>query len=136
MRRYLLDTNALSDYIFRWRGVYEKAREARNRGMKLGTCHPVIAELLAGIEYSSTRDSNLVIVNKTLRSIRIWPFGLDEAREYGRLYAEMRRSGITIQPVDLMAAATALILGNCTVVSSDSDLKRVPGLSVENWATT
>jgi tRNA(fMet)-specific endonuclease VapC len=30
-------------------------------------------------------------------------------------------------------AAIALTLGNCTVVSTDSDLSAVPGLTVENW---
>ena len=39
-----------------------------------------------------------------------------------------------MQAVDIMIAATALTLGNCTVVSSDSDLLAVPGLTVENWA--
>jgi tRNA(fMet)-specific endonuclease VapC len=39
-----------------------------------------------------------------------------------------------IQQVDLQIAAIALSLGRCTVVSEDSDLIAVPGLSVENWA--
>ena len=136
MTRYLLDTNAVSDYIFRRRGVYEKARQVRLTGAKLGTCYPVIAELLSGIEYSSTRDSNLVIVNRTIGTFRLWPFEMDESKEYARLYAIMRKAGTTIGAVDLMVAATALTLGKCTVVSSDSDMKRVPGLSVENWATS
>jgi tRNA(fMet)-specific endonuclease VapC len=134
MTRYLLDTNALADAIFRRRGVHVKAEEARLRGAKLGSCFPAVAELLGGIENSSTRDSNLVIVNRLLSSFRLWPFELDQAREYARLYAVLRKAGITIGHIDLMIAATARILGKCTVISSDSDLKRVPGLSVENWA--
>jgi len=31
--------------------------------------------------------------------------------------------------------AFAFALGNCTVVSADSDLADVPGLTVENWAS-
>jgi predicted nucleic acid-binding protein len=34
---------------------------------------------------------------------------------------------------DIMIAAIAKSLGNCTVVSADSDLTAVPGLSVESW---
>lgn len=135
MMRYLLDTNAVSDYIFRRRGVYENAKRIRLNGAKLGTCHPVVAELLAGIEYSSNREPNLLIVNRTIRTFRLWPFGLKEAREYARLYSVMRKSGISIQPIDLMIAATAITLGNCTVITSDSDLSRVPGLTFENWAS-
>ena len=32
--------------------------------------------------------------------------------------------------------AIAKTLGNCTVVSADSDLTAVPGLTVENWRST
>jgi tRNA(fMet)-specific endonuclease VapC len=39
-----------------------------------------------------------------------------------------------MQVVDMMIAAIALSLGNCTVVSSDNDLTAVSGLVVENWA--
>jgi predicted nucleic acid-binding protein len=35
---------------------------------------------------------------------------------------------------DMMIAAIALALGNCTVVTMDTDLSAVPGLTVENWA--
>jgi predicted nucleic acid-binding protein len=34
----------------------------------------------------------------------------------------------------MMLAAIALSLSNTTVVSSDADLFRIPGLTVENWA--
>jgi len=35
--------------------------------------------------------------------------------------------------IDIMLAAIAMSLGNCVVVSTDSDLLAIPGLSVENW---
>ena len=38
--------------------------------------------------------------------------------------------------IDIQIAAIALSLGNCTVVSKDSDLAEVPGLFVENWSVT
>jgi len=40
-----------------------------------------------------------------------------------------------MQQVDMMIAAIAFALGNCTVVSADCDLLSMPGLTVENWAT-
>jgi len=39
-----------------------------------------------------------------------------------------------MQQVDIMIAAIAFSLGNCSVVTADSDLAEVPGLPVENWA--
>lgn len=65
---------------------------------------------------------------------KIWPFDETAAFEYGRIAAELRRIGRPMQVVDMMIAAIALTLGNCTVVSSDADLSAVPKLTVENWA--
>ena len=39
-----------------------------------------------------------------------------------------------MQVIDMMIAATARSLTDCTVVMTDSDLSAVPGLKVENWA--
>jgi tRNA(fMet)-specific endonuclease VapC len=46
----------------------------------------------------------------------------------------LQQAGRATQQVDIQIAAIALTLGNCTIVTSDSDLSAVPGLSVENWA--
>ncbi|WP_261361909.1 type II toxin-antitoxin system VapC family toxin [Frigoriglobus tundricola] len=131
----MLDTNAVADCIFQRRGVAFRVRSARLAGHKIWTGVPVLAELFAGIEYSATRDTNTAVLNQNVRLFRLWPFTEDAAREYGRLYAHLRRIGRTIQTVDLMIAAIALTLGGCTVVTSDSDLSGIPGLNVESWAT-
>jgi tRNA(fMet)-specific endonuclease VapC len=38
-----------------------------------------------------------------------------------------------MQVIDMMIAAIALGLGDCVIVSSDSDFQAVPKLRVENW---
>jgi tRNA(fMet)-specific endonuclease VapC len=96
---------------------------------------PVLAELVYGIERSATRERNMKLLQAALPTLRLWPFDQDAAFEYGRLYAELLRIGRPMQVPDIMIAAVALTLGKCTVVSKDSDLSAVPGLSVENWAS-
>src|SRR5262249_2425151 len=113
-------------------GVPDKVREARRRGSRIGTCMPVVADLFYGVEFSSTRDENLRRLRRALSRIICWPFNR-AAEEYGRLAAELRRVGRPMQAVDIMIAAIALSLGTCTVVSADSDLAAVPGMTVENW---
>ena len=66
--------------------------------------------------------------------LRVWPFDIAAAEAFGRLRAALRRAGRPMQQVDIMIAAVALTLGNCTVVTTDSDLSAFPGLPVENWA--
>jgi tRNA(fMet)-specific endonuclease VapC len=69
-----------------------------------------------------------------LATFILWPYDAAAAWEYGRLFAELRRIGRPMQQIDIQIAAIALTLGNCTVVTSDSDLAAVPGLSTEDWA--
>jgi tRNA(fMet)-specific endonuclease VapC len=135
MRRYLLDTGIASDFIHRRRGVDSRVGDAVLRGDIVGICVPVLCELWAGIELSASRDQNIDRMKHALARLRIWPLEVKAGETYGRLYAELRRMGRPMQVIDIQIAAIALWLGNCTVVSKDSDLSAVPGLSVENWAT-
>ncbi len=38
-----------------------------------------------------------------------------------------------MQQIDIMIAAIARSLGNCVVITDDTDLSAVPALRVENW---
>lgn len=133
-RKYLLDTGPAFDLMFRRRGVHERARQARASGARVGICVPVLGEVIAGIEGSATRDENLPIIRRGLSGFILWPYTKEAAEEYGHLFTELRRIGRPMQQIDIQLAAVALTLGNCTVVTTDSDLAAVPGLSTENWA--
>jgi tRNA(fMet)-specific endonuclease VapC len=131
--RFLLDTNMAGHYINRRQGVFDRARVEVANGNPIGIGVPVLAELVAGIEHSSSRDRNMKRLKTTLASLRLWPFDSSAAFEYGRIYAELARLGRPIGVVDMMIAAIAMTLGNCKVVSSDSDFLAVPGLKLEDW---
>lgn len=49
-----------------------------------------------------------------------------------RIYADLRKKGTPIQFPDILIAATA-IYHHLVLVSNDSDMLRVEGLTVENW---
>lgn len=132
-RLFLLDTNAVSDFINHRHGVHERAMASVRRGERIGTCPPVVGELMAGIRGSHSVEPNLQRARRGLTKLRHWPFDIYAAHEFGRLWAELRRIGRPMQVVDMQLAAIARLLG-ATVVSTDSDLAAVPGLTVENWA--
>lgn len=136
MRRYLLDTGIMGHFISHRQGVDQRVREARQSGARIGTCDPVLGELYFGVEASESKEKNLKRLEHALGGIVSWPFTRQAAEEYGRLAAELKRKGRTIQQIDIQIAAIALTLGNCTVVTTDSDFAAIPGLAVENWATT
>jgi len=135
MRRYLLDTGAAADWIFRRRRMPERIEQVVQSGARVGICTPVLGELWAGVEYSQTRERNRQRLIRALVGLIIWPYDERAAQEFGRLYADLRRVGRTIQQVDLQTGAVALTLGNCTVVTKDSDFRAIPGLDIEDWST-
>ena len=132
--RYLLDSGIASDYIHRRAGVHRRAQALARQGHQIGIGTPVLGELLGGILASDTREQNLPILRRNLGRFKLWPFDGPAAEEYGGLWADLRRRGRPMQVPDMQIAAIALSLGDCVVVSKDSDLRAVPGLEVEDWS--
>jgi tRNA(fMet)-specific endonuclease VapC len=113
--------------------VHLRAAKARKRGADIGTCETVVTELYAGIENSATREHNLVVLRRTLAGLRCWPLDRRASEEYGRLFVVLKRAGRIIGPIDMLIAAIALSLSECTMVTQDKDFLLVPELKVENW---
>lgn len=135
MKRYLLDTGPAQKFLNNDPAVRARADSERRRGKKIGICAPVLGELWSGVEGSDTRESNLRKLKHGLSRLLIWPYDNDAAREYGSLFIQLKRMGRPMQQIDIQIAAIAVSLGNCTIVTTDSDLSAIPGLSVENWET-
>jgi tRNA(fMet)-specific endonuclease VapC len=135
MRRYLLDTGPAQDFNNNRNGIRERVDAEPHRGNRIGICTPVLGELWAGVEGSASRDRNSQRLRHGLSRLILWPYDEEAAEQYGRIFTELKHLGRPMQQVDMMIAAVAFALGNCTVVSGDSDLAAVPGLTVENWAT-
>jgi len=132
MRRYLLDTGIAQDFVDRRHGILERVDEERHRGNRIGICVPVLGELWSGVEGSVNRNAQRLQL--ALSRLVIWPYTNDAAAKFGHIFAELRRLGRPMQQIDIQIAAIARTLGDCTVVSSDTDLAAVRGLTVENWA--
>ena len=135
MSRFLLDTNMMGHFINRRKGVDSRVRQARLQGAVVGTCLPVVCELFFGVENSASRDKNRKRLVRSLSGIVCWPLDRKAAEEYGRLATALKRRGRMIQQIDIQIAAIAVALGDCAVVSADSDLSAVSGLKVENWVS-
>jgi tRNA(fMet)-specific endonuclease VapC len=114
--------------------MHQRVGEMIRQGHRIGTCPPVVGELRAGVELSETRDRNLERLARALNELVLWPYDKPAAHRYGEIFAHLRRVGRPMQQIDMQVAAVALTLGNCTVVSRDTDLKAVPGLDVEDWS--
>jgi len=134
--RYLLDSGIASELINRRGLVPQRVKEARLRGDRVGLGTPVLGELIAGIQHSNDPRRHLAIMWRNIARLTLWTFDRTAAIEFGKVYAELRRAGRAMQVPDMQIAAIALSLGNCVVVSKDSDLRAVPRLTVEDWSAT
>ena len=122
MKRFLLDSGIAQDFIYDRHNVRDRYDAEQRKGNRIGICTPVLGELWAGVEGSASRDRNLQRLRQGLTKLTIWPYDNPAAAEFGRVFAELRRIGRSIQQIDVQVAAIALTMGNCVVVSSDSDL--------------
>ncbi len=135
MRRFILDTGIAGLYLDRKRGVYERSQVEIVRGNRVGIAAPILGELAFRAEGSPHRERNLLRLRQALDAWKLWLMDRPTAFEYGRIAFALKATGRPMGQNDIQIAAIALTLGNCTVVSADSDLSAVPGLTVENWAT-
>jgi tRNA(fMet)-specific endonuclease VapC len=134
MTRFLLDTGIAGLYLARKRGVFERAQVETAKGHRIGIGGPVLAELAFRAEGSPHRERNLRALEGALD---VWKLWLPDAKaffEYGRIAFALKKAGRPVGQNDILIAAIAQALGDCTIVTMDSDLSAIPGLVVENWA--
>ena len=135
MRRFLLDTRPAQDFNHDPNGSAGDVQAERRRGNRVGIATPVLGELWAGLGGSESRERNLHRLHFGLSRLILWPYDAEAAEEFGRLFNELKRIGRPMQQVDVQIADIVFALGHRTVVSGDSDLKAIPGLSVEDWVS-
>jgi tRNA(fMet)-specific endonuclease VapC len=129
--RYLLDTNAISDFIRHPRGP------VADRIRKLGAgavCTSIIvaAELRFGVEKRGSRKL-ATRVAEALDILEILPFEPPADAVYGVIRAKLEKAGRPIAANDLLIAAHAISLGYTLVTDNARDFSRIGGLSAENW---
>ena len=131
MRRYLLDTNILSDTMRNPQGALRQRIEVVGSDA-VYTSVIVAAELRFGVAKSGSQRlaRNL---DEVLRPIEVVPFGEPVDRTYADLRSELERRGTPIGANDLWIAAQALHDGSVLVTDNVDEFSRVPGLTVENW---
>ncbi|MBI2378667.1 MAG: PIN domain-containing protein [Deltaproteobacteria bacterium] len=96
------------------------------------------SELLHGVHRADAkrRDARAAYVERVLAGVPVIPFDLAAAREHARVWAEVKKAGISVGERDLMIAACALAHGHRVVTCDARSFGLVPGLTVETWTPT
>jgi tRNA(fMet)-specific endonuclease VapC len=96
-------------------------------------CSVVKAELWQGAQKYGNRDRRLQALERLFAPFLSLPFDDQAAQHYGDIRHRLELQGSLIGPNDLMIAAIGRAHA-LTLVSSDPGFRRVPGLTVEDWA--
>ena len=130
-KRYLLDTNILSDLVRHPQGIIAE-QIIRVGADTICTSIIVSAELRFGAEKShSTRIKTQL--DAILSAIDILPIKPPIDIHYAEIRHHLENRGKPIGPNDLLIAAHAFSLDLTMVTANMREFKRVPHLRVENW---
>lgn len=131
MRKYLLDTNIVSDLVRNPQGAVA-ARIAEYGEEQVCTSIIVAGELRFGAEKSGSprlrRQLELV-----LGALEVVPLETPADRHYALIRADLQAAGKPIGPNDMLIAAHARALDLVVVTANVREFARVSGLKVENW---
>lgn len=131
MKRYMLDTNAVSGLIKSHPALIQRIVEVPMASL----CISVIteAELLFGLAKRPNAKRLHRIVQEFLRRVDVLPWDSAVAQHYASVRADMERQGKILAALDLLIAAHALAIG-ATLVTSDRAFAQVSQLLLEDWA--
>ena len=132
MKRYMLDTDMCS-YI-----IKEHPESVRQRFQTLAMeqlCVSVItyAELVYGVERSSSRRVNRPIIDDFMRYLDVLNWDTEAADEYGLIRANLEGAGTPIGAMDMMIAAHAKSIKAVLVTNNQNHFTKVKGLRTDNW---
>lgn len=131
--RYMLDTN-ICIYLIKNKPECVLKRLKEHEYSEICISSVTYAELVHGVEKSQAVEKNRLALAILLANIEIMNFDTLAAEEYGKIRAELEKSGTPIGPMDMMIAGHAKSLGYTIVTNNTKEFMRVSGLLIENWA--
>ena len=107
-------------------------RESEPFGISVVT----VSELLHGVHRADSEKRRLTrgaFVEKIIQTFPLYPFDLNAARIYAKLWTNLAKKGVTIGAHDLMIASTAIALGFSVLTADVRDYGKVKEVSVEKF---
>ena len=131
--RYMLDTN-ICIYSIKHKPEQVFHRLQEHDPFEICISSVTYAELVHGVEKSQAVDKNRLALTLLLSNIEILDFDANAAEAYGKIRADLEKSGTTIGPLDMMIAGHARSLGYTVVTNNTKEFSRIRELKLENWA--
>lgn len=135
---YLLDTNACIALINGAPGnVRRRLQRAVSKEASVLLSSVVVFELWYGVAKSQRKEANTQRLEAFLAGPLEWTlFDEEDAREAGRVRAELEAAGEPIGAYDVLIAGQARRRGATLVTSNAGEFDRVTGMKWEDWAVS
>ena len=132
MRRCMLDTDTCS-YIIKERPLSVLKRFRKLTMEQICISVVTYAELLYGVERSSSKRINRPIVDDFVRHLDVLSLGHEAAEQYGKIRANLEAGGTPIGAMDMLIAAHARSVKAVLVTNNRKHFSKVKPLPLENW---
>jgi len=134
IRRYMLDTNTVSD-IVKGKSLTARAKLANLQHGEIA-CISAITE--AELQYGLAKTPKATVIRSVVEAfvakIQVLPWGREEALAYGAFRAKQEAAGKPIGNLDMLIAAHAISVG-AVLVTNDKALLRIADPPTVNWST-
>jgi tRNA(fMet)-specific endonuclease VapC len=127
----MLDTN-MASYIIRDKNEHLKMHLKKVPLNRLCISVMSEAELRYGVAFNPEAIRMKADVELFLNRTESLPWDSEAAACYGKLRATLRKTGTTMDNMDLLIAAHALSIG-ATLVTNDQAFRRIKGLKTTDW---
>jgi len=129
--KYLLDTNIC---IYLINGNDPLIARVKKTGVfALGISNATLGELYFGAYNSKYIEANLHNISIFKRYLTIYSDSEDSAKLFGKIKANLRKTGNIIEDFDIYIASIA-IENECILVTNNiSHFERIDSLQIENW---
>jgi len=132
MTAYLLDTNHLSCLITLGHPLRDRVFAHFQVGDTFSITAPILHEFLFGIRTLPRARLNLLEWNYIKKDFVCYSIEEIDAEKAADLRLNLRRKGHQLAVIDSFIAIVALRY-DLTLLTTDGDYQRVPGLQRENW---
>lgn len=127
MKKYLLETSVIIEYL---RGNKEWVKKIDELEGETVSSYVCLAELYEGIARDTKGGARKKVLGLFKSLSYVYPVDGGVAEAFGKLRAELKKSGRVIEDMDLLVAATCLVTGSILVTENKKHFERVAGLEI------
>ena len=130
-RRYLLDTNILSDLIRHPHGIVAQRITVVGEA---AVCTSIV--VVCELRYGAAKKNSPRLteqVNAVIAAMDVLPYDTPADQAYAEIRQHLAACGQLIGPNDLLIASHALAAKAILVSANVGEFSRVPGLIMDNW---